>query len=214
MLQSQSLARAYILNVGLIPSKRFVERAPIGEAEIRATLDRVFGGHGIRAYVRSFEVAQSTTEPTAVIRVTLEGSPEAIEVAAKHFYFIALNLSQDCIAVATADLVEHAPRHLPSGEIDGALIGPYAHVWGAFDPFYFLLPAPPAADGYQGHLPGSGVQRHSADDAYALYGVVMEAHESPSGRRLWHAKKGERVVAAHPHHNAARFMALALLTGA
>ena len=70
---------------------------------------------------------------------------------------------------------------------------------------------------YQGHLPGSGVQRHSSDDAYAQHGIVMEAHE-PVGvcgpRRLWLAKKGEKVVAAHPRHDAAKFMALALLTGA
>lgn len=67
---------------------------------------------------------------------------------------------------------------------------------------------------YQGHLPnGSGVQRHSADDAYAKHGIIMELHEA-KGRRLWLAKKGEKVVAAHPRHDAARFMALALLTGA
>ena len=67
---------------------------------------------------------------------------------------------------------------------------------------------------YQGHLPGSGVQRHSADDAYAIHGIIMEAHESATGRRLWLAKKGSRTVAAHPNHDAARFMALAILTGA
>lgn len=69
------------------------------------------------------------------------------------------------------------------------------------------------ADRYQGHLPGSGVQRHSADDAYAAHGIVMEAHEA-KGRRLWLAKKGNRTIAAHPRHDAARFMALAILTGA
>ena len=78
------------------------------------------------------------------------------------------------------------------------------------------LQAPCAAtptDRYQGHLPNSGVQKHSADDAYANHGVVMEAHEA-GPRRLWLAKKGDRVIAAHPRHDAARFMALALLTGA
>lgn len=71
---------------------------------------------------------------------------------------------------------------------------------------------------YLGHLPdGSSVQKHSADDAYAKHGIVMEAHESIGicgPRRLWLAKKGERVIAAHPRHDAARFMALALLVGA
>ena len=78
------------------------------------------------------------------------------------------------------------------------------------------LQAPCAAtstDRYQGHLPGSGVQKHSADDAYAKHGIVLEAHEA-KGRRLWLAKKGERVIAAHPRHDAARFIALALCTGA
>ena len=70
---------------------------------------------------------------------------------------------------------------------------------------------------YQGHLPGSGVQRHSSDDAYARFGIVMEAHEATGicgPRRLWLAKKGDRVLAAHPRHDCARFMALALCTGA
>jgi len=66
---------------------------------------------------------------------------------------------------------------------------------------------------YEGHLPGSGVQRHSADDAYARHGIVMECHEA-KGRRLWLAKKGDRTLAAHPKHDAARFMALAIITGA
>ena len=35
--------RAYILNIGLNPSKRFPERRPITEQEIRLTLERVFG---------------------------------------------------------------------------------------------------------------------------------------------------------------------------
>jgi hypothetical protein len=79
-----------------------------------------------------------------------------------------------------------------------------------------VLQAPCAATPtarYEGHLPNSGVQRHSADDAYAKHGIVMECHEA-KGRRLWLAKKGERTLAAHPKHDAARFMALAILTGA
>lgn len=79
-----------------------------------------------------------------------------------------------------------------------------------------VLQAPALAkkgERYQGHLPNSGVQKHSADDAYAKHGIVMEAHEA-RGRRLWLAKKGDRVLAAHPKHDAARFMALALCTGA
>lgn len=66
---------------------------------------------------------------------------------------------------------------------------------------------------YQGHLPGSGVQIHSSDEAYR-HGIVMECVESHNGRRLWIAKQGDRILAAHPKHNAARFMALVLATGA
>ena len=83
-----------------------------------------------------------------------------------------------------------------------------------------VLQAPALAakgERYQGHLPNSGVQRHSADDAYAHHGIVMEAHEARGicgPRRLWLAKKGNRTLAAHPRHDAARFMALAILTGA
>ena len=80
-----------------------------------------------------------------------------------------------------------------------------------------VLQAPALAapsDHYQGHLPGSGVQRHSADDAYAAHGVVMQCHQGENGRKLWLAKKGSRVIASHPCHNTARFAALALLTGA
>lgn len=78
------------------------------------------------------------------------------------------------------------------------------------------LQAPCAAiptERYQGHLPGSGVQKHSSDDAYARFGIVMEAHEA-LGRRLWLAKRGDKVLAAHPRHDCARFMALALCTAA
>ena len=69
-------------------------------------------------------------------------------------------------------------------------------------------------DRYAGHLPdGSSVQAHSADFAYAKHGLVMVLHEC-RGRRLWHAMQGNLVIAAHPKHDGARFMALALLTGA
>ena len=84
-----------------------------------------------------------------------------------------------------------------------------------------VLNAPCAAvptQRYEGHLPdGSSVQRHSADDAYAKHGIVMEAHEAVGicgPRRLWLAKKGERTLAAHPRHDSARFMAIAIITGA
>ena len=196
---------AYILNIGLAPSKRFPERAPLTEQEIRTTITNVIPG----AYVRSYEVQQSASETTAVIRVSIDRAV----TCPQDFYFIALNLSQDCIAVVSADIVECAPRRLPDQSLDGQLAGPYARDWGTFNASYFLLPAPVASDAYAGHLPdGSSVQVHSADEAYRM-GIVMEAHEA-RGRKLWVAKKGDKVIFAHPFHNAARFAAMALLTGA
>ena len=206
--------RAYILNIGLNPSKKFPERSTITEQEIRLTLSRVFEGHQIAVHVRSFEIAQSATEPTAVIRLSLEAEAAIIEEAEALWYFIALNLSQDCIAVVSADIVECAPRRWPDQTIVGRLEGPHAAAWGAFNADYFLLPTPAASDAYAGHLPdGSSVQRHSADDAYARFSIVMECHEA-RGRKLWRAKKGERIIAVHGRHDSARFMALALCTGA
>ena len=68
---------------------------------------------------------------------------------------------------------------------------------------------------YQGHLPGSGVQRHSADDAYANYGIHLRCVESATGRRLWQAiDKAGVVVAAHPRHDGCLFIATAIATGA
>jgi len=70
---------------------------------------------------------------------------------------------------------------------------------------------------YEGHLPGSGVQKHSADDAYAKHGIVMMCHESVGicgPRRLWEARQGNRSITFHPRHDTARFMALAILVGA
>ena len=68
---------------------------------------------------------------------------------------------------------------------------------------------------YQGHLPGSGVQAHSANQLYAAHGVHLRCIESATGRRLWQAiDKSGKVIAAHPKHSGCSFIATAILTGA
>lgn len=48
---------------------------------------------------------------------------------------------------------------------------------------------------YAGHLPdGSGVQAHSADPDYRLYGIVMVAHSNAAGRLLWTATRYGRPL--------------------
>jgi len=48
---------------------------------------------------------------------------------------------------------------------------------------------------YLGHLPGSGIQAHSAADHFATYGIIMEARiGTENGRTLWVATKGSRVL--------------------
>lgn len=73
----------------------------------------------------------------------------------------------------------------------------------------------PAKATYTGHLPnGNPVQAHSADYAYARFGIVMMARESESGNRLWQACRDGKVIINHPSHNKARDAAIMLLTGA
>jgi len=49
---------------------------------------------------------------------------------------------------------------------------------------------------YAGHLPdGSSVQIHSTDADFALYGLVMVAHENAAGRILWTATRyGQPII--------------------
>lgn len=72
------------------------------------------------------------------------------------------------------------------------------------------------ADRYQGHLPdGSSVQKHSTDALYREHGIHLRCIEGANGRRLWQAvDTAGRVVAAHPKHSGAYFIAMALHTGA
>lgn len=50
------------------------------------------------------------------------------------------------------------------------------------------------AEHYAGHLPGSGVQAHSADADFARYGLVMVAHSRADGRILWTATRYGRPI--------------------
>lgn len=80
------------------------------------------------------------------------------------------------------------------------------------------LQAPCAAtptDRYQGHLPGSGVQKHSADPLFAKHGVHLRCIEGANGRRIWQAiDKHGVIIAAHPTHNGCALIAHAALNGA
>jgi hypothetical protein len=67
--------------------------------------------------------AQSTTEDTLVLSVETDGSEAALYHAV---YNLALNLSQDCIAVYQVDAD------------NGSLIGPNAAAWGEFNPEFFI----------------------------------------------------------------------------
>jgi hypothetical protein len=65
----------------------------------------------------------STTEDTLVLSVETDGSEAALYHAV---YNLALNLSQDCIAVLQVEAD------------NGALIGPNTAAWGEFNPEFFI----------------------------------------------------------------------------
>jgi hypothetical protein len=76
--------------------------------------------------VKSHTVAESDTEPTVVATVTYLGVNALM--CLQHMRAIADDLQQDCIAV-------YRPL---TGK--GALIGPKAAAWGAFNPEFFIMP--------------------------------------------------------------------------
>jgi hypothetical protein len=103
-------------------------------------------------------VLRSDTEPTLIALVEIK--PGHLGDAA---FQVCDQLGQDCIAVVETETRE------------GSLIGPRAAAWGTFNPSYFLTMSgrrldqhrhEVPADQYQGHLPGSGVQAHSAGGLY------------------------------------------------
>ncbi|MBR8006559.1 hypothetical protein [Burkholderia vietnamiensis] len=74
------------------------------------------------------EVQQSTTEATLVAEVRYTGMPGMHE---HDLYGVCRALAQDCAAMAFVGF---------DGIVYGALHGPQADKWGAFDPQYFILP--------------------------------------------------------------------------
>jgi hypothetical protein len=76
-----------------------------------------------RAEILGARRAVSTTEDTLVLSVELDGPRAGFYHA---IYNLALNLSQDCIAVYQVDAD------------NGALIGPNAGAWGEFNPEFFI----------------------------------------------------------------------------
>lgn len=105
-----------MLNVGLA----------IGTTGQRLTLTEVVQAvERAGLVIDALAVHDSATEPTAVIRATVALPAHR---AAGALYGLAITLAQDCIAV----------HWLGRGFPAGALIGPAADMWGAFNPAFFL----------------------------------------------------------------------------
>ena len=124
-------ASTFMLNVGLIASERFNSEAqarvlsgkpntvqalkiPQIVSEIIADLEAI--GYN----VIDGRMAQSETEPTAVLYLQHDN--------ARNTYYQLKNLAskyaQDCIALTNGT--------------DGTLLGEYNHLWGEFNPEYFI----------------------------------------------------------------------------
>lgn len=76
--------------------------------------------------LRGYRVAMSDTERTFVCRLALDPAHDTGYDFTGRIYKLAVNLGQDCIAVAFAGV--------PCGD----LIGPNAKAWGKFDRRYFI----------------------------------------------------------------------------
>jgi len=133
----------FYINVGL-NVKGYTVSAPAARGALRDA--------GL--YIVQSNVLCSDSEPTLIAIVQVEQF--VLEAAINN---VCEALDQDCIAVVDMDTRQ------------GRLIGPRAAAWGTFNPSYFLTltgrrlnetAKAAAADVYQGHLPGSGVQVHSA----------------------------------------------------
>lgn len=160
-------------------------------------------------------VQQSSTEPTLIAKVKMEGRGLTLATVHEAIHRISAILGQDCIAVLDCDPVEHAPRHDRNHNLKGWLIGPRAESWGEFNPAYFIMfSQAQGTSHYAGHLPGSGVQCHSASPEYARYGLILRLRENAKGRQLWEAFAHGHLVFCHPLQAKCKFGALALLNGA
>lgn len=78
--------------------------------------------------VKKSKVFQSDTEPTLVVTAIMTGHDSVENTRA--IYRTAAGLGRDCIAVYTKLPIQNY----------GALVGPRAAAWGAFNPEFFLMP--------------------------------------------------------------------------
>ena len=110
----------YVLNIGL--AREAKSNIGTGTA-LRALMDleRMSANDELIDY----SIQQSETETTVVAIVDIRGNPE--DVLTKVFRLSQI-LEQDCIAMYNLVTKE------------GALVGPRADKWGAFNPEFFLLP--------------------------------------------------------------------------
>jgi len=153
----------YTINVGL----------SVGDVNISSDAARqALRSAGVK--IITSNVLRSDTEPTLIALVDIaRGSLTSA------LFHVCDVLSQDCIAVVNEKLD------------DGILVGPNAAKWGIFDPSQFLtlsgrrLSEVRAAgrklapkDAYQGHLPGSGVQAHSAGGLFPWVIVAKQVGDS------------------------------------
>ena len=117
-----------ILNIGLdgIPAGLSYTNGKLNPLNARQALTAVqaLRAHGMQ--VKASKVFQSDTEPTMVAVVVMTGHDSYENTRALHQ--TAADLQQACIAVYT-------PR-----VAFGALVGPHAAAWGAFNPELFIMP--------------------------------------------------------------------------
>jgi len=109
-----------ILNIGLKSNGRQYD-AGLAVDALRGT--------GLASILNRYTLVQSDTEPTLV--VTCEFTPTnsaGNAIPAQAAYQVAAALNQDCIAVYSPHVAF------------GALIGPRAALWGAFNPEFFIMP--------------------------------------------------------------------------
>lgn len=109
------------INIGLRASANYgVEPHDIAESRVLSVLET----HGLR--VIDSQVRQSNTELTFVA-IVQDWHPLHFLGLRDRIKVIARKLYQDCIAVR------------PSMR-NGELVGPYAELWGEFDPLKFIEP--------------------------------------------------------------------------
>lgn len=156
-----------------------------GDNSMRARSGRVVAAFRQFAGYATFDrLANSNTEETLVLvcHVAPEGMLEFNELV----FEAAMDLEQDCIAVYNATAMS------------GALIGPRADAWGAFNPDFFIryepndgpakifTKAPESKAQYTGHGAATGgLQGHSVGSDYPYMVVgVQDRLDAPTEWRV------------------------------